>query len=314
MNIQETQRILRTLKSSYPHAFSILTNGDDMLHVWSEEFSNVPYQYVNVGVKNITKTSEYPPNIAQIYNEILRCCKVYLPSSVDCWSLLKKLFNDPECYNSEKKCEEYFKSLPPFVQEILETPDTLNYYLLRRNTGDEHFVILDFEKRYANVVEQEKNLIFWANDFNKAIAYKKREYDYIRSLNVKRKENEIKEIEFNKQLQLEQVNAMTEEVKEILSSHKNKTQEVSLDNIAQNLTYTEIMKYLKSHMGEYDVFDDVVLYGCSEEVLQHDYENGLSNGDKAEIDALRKNYALMQKINDETKLEKIDFQTDSVYI
>ena len=233
---------------------------------------------------------------------------------MDCWDLIKNVFNDIECYTSANKCEEYFKSLPQFVQKILETSNTLDYYLMQKNNGDEHYVNIDFEKRYSNVVDQERDLIFWANDFNKAIAYKKREYDYIRSLNVKRKEIENEEIEYNKQLQIEQINAMTDEVKEILSSHKHKTHGLSLDDIAQKLTYAEIIRYLNRHKGEYDVFNDVVLYGCSEEVLQHEYKNGISNGDKAEIDALRKNYALMQKISDELKLEKIDFQTDPVYI
>ena len=316
MNVQETRRILRELKGAYPYFFGSLNEdeGNDLLIVWSEEFSNIPYQYVNMAIKRKIKSLEYTPNIAEIYNEILKCCSVYLPSSVDCWNLLKKVFDDPKYYNSEGNCSEYFKSLPQFVQKILETPDTLSYYLSRRNSGDERYANIDFEKRYANVVEQEKDLIFWANDFNKAIAYKKREYDYIRSLNAKRKEIENEEIEYNKQLQIEQVNAMTEEVKQILSLQKNKAHELSLDDIAQKLTYSEIMGYLNRHAGEYDVFNDVVLYGCSEEVLHHEYENGISNGDKAEIDALRKNYALMQKISDELKLEKIDFQTDPVYI
>ena len=39
-------------------------------------------------------------------------------------------------------------------------------------------------KVYMIMGARNKDLIFWANDFNKAIAYKKREYDYIRSLNV----------------------------------------------------------------------------------------------------------------------------------
>lgn len=316
MNVQETRRILRELKGAYPYFFGSLNEdeGSSLLIVWSEEFSNIPYQYVNMAIKRKIKSLEYTPNIAEIYNEILKCCSVYLPSSVDCWNLLKKAFDDPKYYNSDESCTEYFKSLPQFVQKILETPDTLSYYLSRRNSGDERYANIDFEKRYANVVDQERNLIFWANDFNKAIAYKKREYDYIRSLNVKRKEIENEEIEYNKQLQIEQINAMTDDVKEILSSHKSKTHELSLDEIAQKLTYTEILEYLNCHKEEYDVFNDVVLYGCSEEVLQHEYKNGISNGDKAEIDALRKNYALMQKISDELKLEKIDFQTDPVYI
>lgn len=316
MNIQETKKILKALKSGYQHAFSIIQIGDgnDMLLTWNKEFANIPYQYVKVAVERKTKTSEYPPNIGQIYNEILKCCNIYFPSSVDCWDLIKNVFDDIECYTSEDKCEEYFKSMPQFIQKILESPSTLSYYLALKSSGDEHFVNIDFEKRYSAVVDQEKNLIFCANDFDKAIAYKKREYDYIRSLNVKRKEIQNKKIEYNKQLQIEQINAMTDGVKEILSSHKNKTNELSLDEIAQKLTYTEIMRYLNRHKGEYDVYNDVVLYGCSEEVLQHEYKNGISNGDKAEIDALRKNYALMQKINDELKLEKIDFQTDPVYI
>ena len=316
MNIQETKRILRALKATYPHYFSTLTrmDGEDMFFEWSKAFANVPYQYVNVAIERKMKTSVRPPNVAQIYNEILKECEVYLPSSVDCWDLIKNVFNDIECYTSANKCEEYFKSLPQFVQKILETSNTLDYYLMQKNNGDEHYVNIDFEKRYSNVVDQERDLIFWANDFNKAIAYKKREYDYIRSLNVKRKEIENEEIEYNKQLQIEQINAMTDEVKEILSSHKHKTHELSLDDIAQKLTYAEIIRYLNRHKGEYDVFNDVVLYGCSEEVLQHEYKNGINNGDKAEIDALRKNYALMQKISDELKLEKIDFQTDPVYI
>lgn len=316
MNIQETTKILKALKSGYQHAFSIIQVGDgnDMLITWNKEFANVPYQYVKVAIERKTKASEYPPNIGQIYNEILKCCNIYFPSLVDCWDLIKNVFDDIECYTSEDKCEEYFKSMPQFIQKILESPSTLSYYLARKSSGDEHFINIDFEKRYSTVVDQEKNLIFCANDFDKAIAYKKREYDYIRSLNVKRKKIQNKKIEYNKQLQIEQINAMTDEVKEILSSHKNKTHELSLDDIAQKLTYTEILQYLNHHKGEYDVFNDMVLYGCSEEVLQHEYENGISNGDKAEIDALRKNYALMQKINDELKLEKIDFQTDPVYI
>ena len=316
MNIQETKKILKALKSGYQHAFSIIQVGDgnDMLLTWNKEFANVPYQYVKVAIERKIKASEYPPNIGQIYNEILKCCNIYFPSLVDCWDLIKNVFDDIECYTSEEKCEEYFKSMPQFIQKILESPSTLSYYLTRKSSGDEHFINIDFEKRYSTVVDQEKNLIFCANDFDKAIAYKKREYDYIRSLNVKRKKIQNKKIEYNKQLQIEQINAMTDEVKEILSSHKNKTHELSLDDIAQKLTYTEILQYLNRHKGEYDMFNDVILYGCSEEVLQHEYENGISNGDKAEIDALRKNYALMQKINDELKLEKIDFQTDSVYI
>lgn len=316
MNIQETNRVMKEIKMGYPYFFGKLTkeDGNDMLLTWSKEFANVPYQYVNIAMDHLMKSLEYAPSIAEVYKEILKCCKVYFPSSVDCWDLIKNVFDDIEYYTSEEKCVEYFNSLPQFVQKILESPSTLSYYLARKSNGYEYFANVDFEKRYANVVEQEKDLIFWANDFNKAIAYKKREYDYIRSLNVKRKEIENEEIEYNKQLQIEQINAMTDDVKEILSSHKSKTHELSLDEIAQKLTYTEILEYLNHHKGEYDVFNDLVLYGCSEEVLQHEYKNGISNGDKAEIDALRKNYALMQKINDELKLEKIDFQTDPVYI
>ena len=59
----------------------------------------------------------------------------------------------------------------------------------------------------------------------------------------------------------------------------------------------DIYEFLKAKPCDYDVFEDLVMYGCAEYICHCEKDYGeLSNGDQAEVEALTKNKCLMSKV------------------
>ncbi|WP_050636155.1 replicative helicase loader/inhibitor [Candidatus Stoquefichus sp. SB1] len=96
MTEQETQQILKVLKTNYPNSFKSMSSEEsyNYLSLWHEAFKNNDVILVIKAVKEIiyTDTREFAPNIAQVKSVIAKYNTSNLLESKQ--SLMKKYDND----------------------------------------------------------------------------------------------------------------------------------------------------------------------------------------------------------------------------
>lgn len=125
MTEQETQQILKVLKTNYPNSFKNMSSEEsyNYLSLWHEAFKNDDVRLVIKAVKEIiyTDTREFAPNIAQVKSFMAKYNTNNLLESKQ--SLMKKYdknFDDQYDYREDEMICLIFHKMKDAQGELLE--------------------------------------------------------------------------------------------------------------------------------------------------------------------------------------------------
>jgi hypothetical protein len=165
MNKEETKQILTVLRINYPHSFKNLTNEEtfQFLDLWSEAFKNDDASLVATAVKSIiySDTREFAPNIGQVKAKMFELSGITQMDVGEAW---QKVMRNISC--NPQYARENYEKLPANIQKALGSYGVLKEIGYMDDTAVS-FARRDFEKRFAQVLEEEKtNLISGLIDAN----------------------------------------------------------------------------------------------------------------------------------------------------
>lgn len=157
MTLEESKQILTILKSNYPNSFKgwdkeLATN---FMLLWSEAFKNDDVREVVKAVKHIiyTDVRDFPPNIAQVKNEMFKNCE---PMQVDSSKAWEMVLRGAKCDYS--RAREHFDKLPRNIQKAVGSPSFL-VELGYSNRDSVGFKRKEFEQNLKQVLDREKEKV-----------------------------------------------------------------------------------------------------------------------------------------------------------
>lgn len=156
MNLEESYKIVVTLKAVYNAAFSKYnkTDFDNLARAWAACFSEYDYKAVSAGVQAFmtSNPSQFPPVPAQIIREIHDLQPQKQLTANEGWALVYKAICN-STYNAQRE----FEKLPETVQKAVGSADNLKAMAMDSefNFGVEqsHFV-----KAFNTIQERESRL------------------------------------------------------------------------------------------------------------------------------------------------------------
>lgn len=156
MTRDETKKILMSVQAMYP-----LYKPDDKtvtIEVWHRMLANEPYQLVDTALQLYVRedTKGYPPSIGQIFDRIRRIQALHTPqedtlTDLEAWALVAKALK-----NSGYEAKEEFRKLPPVVQKILGSHDTLRDWAMLDSDEVHTVVQSNFCRAYRTMIQREK--------------------------------------------------------------------------------------------------------------------------------------------------------------
>lgn len=154
MTFEETREILRILKLNYMASFSKMTKEDsmDFLNLWSEAFKNDDVRLVIQAVKSIiySDTREFAPNIGQVKAKMFGLSGIKQMDVGEAW---QKVMRNISC--NPQYARENYEKLPANIQKALGSYGVLKEIGYMDNNAV-NFARRDFEKRFKEVLEEEK--------------------------------------------------------------------------------------------------------------------------------------------------------------
>ena len=126
MKLEETIKIIKIVKSSYPRFYDKVNAEDfnDMIDTWNLMLEEYDYPNVQAGLISFIKTdtSGFPPSVGQIVAMMpsVRNDTQATIAPLEAWALVAKAIG-----NSNYHSEEEFEKLPPLIQKAVGNPATL---------------------------------------------------------------------------------------------------------------------------------------------------------------------------------------------
>lgn len=121
MTREEVTKMLSILKVAYPNFYKDITKQDGLrtIDVYSEMFKDDDANLVNLAIKELINSFQYPPTIADIKNKMYQLTTVE-KTPTELWNELAKALRD-SIYHSE----EQFEILSPEVKAFVRSPAQL---------------------------------------------------------------------------------------------------------------------------------------------------------------------------------------------
>lgn len=121
MTRDEVTKILSVLKVSYPNFYKNITKQDafETINVYCEMFKDDNANLVNLAVKELINSFQYPPTVADIKNKMYQLTSEE-KTPAELWDELAKALRD-SIYHSEQQ----FAKLSPEVKAFVRTPAQL---------------------------------------------------------------------------------------------------------------------------------------------------------------------------------------------
>lgn len=155
MDRTETIKIMAVLRAAYPMYYAKQSTEDlqGVVNLWTEMFSDEPYQLVAMAVKALIKTrvSTFPPAIGEITEKIMQLTKPDEMTELEAWALVSKALK-----NSGYSSREEFEKLPPIIQRIIGSHYQLREWSQLDQDEVDTVVASNFQRSYRARAKSER--------------------------------------------------------------------------------------------------------------------------------------------------------------
>lgn len=155
MTRTETIAILKILKLTYPTVYKDYTKeqGNELIGLWQMMFSEEPAQLVTEAVKSVIVTSEYPPTIAHVKNQIkiITGGDRNYPTEEEAWNKVHRALSN-SYYNSVSE----FEKLDPDIRRLIGSHTVLREYSQMEVSTLNTVVKSNFIKSYRSIISEKK--------------------------------------------------------------------------------------------------------------------------------------------------------------
>ncbi len=151
MTREETKALMAILKAAYPNFYKDISKEEAKAAVdlWATMFSDTPAMLVIEAVKSLICTLKYPPTIADVKEKIHLLTQPQGMSELEAWNTVRKAI-------SYYDADETFAQLPPLLQKIVGSPNTLREWALMDVETVNSVIQSNFMRSYRAKVTQEK--------------------------------------------------------------------------------------------------------------------------------------------------------------
>ena len=155
MTYDETLKIFAVLKANYNNFFKSITRADaeGQVGLWADMFQDEPYSLVSTAVKCYiaTDVSGYPPNVGIIKEQIRKLTQKDDMTEQEAINLIMKALSN-SIYDSEKE----FNKLPPVLQSLVGSPNTLREWAVMDSDTVNSVVASNVMRSYRVAVEKQR--------------------------------------------------------------------------------------------------------------------------------------------------------------
>lgn len=166
MTRQEALAIMAMLKTAYPSFYKDFSKEElnAAVNLWATMFSEEPIQVVTEAIKALMCTLKYPPTIADVKEKIAAIMhpEMMTMTEMEAWQKVRRAIS---YYNAD----ETFAQLPPVIQKIVGSPNTLREWaqmeaemvdsVIQSNFMRSYKARVAHEKEYAMLPASTRNLI-----------------------------------------------------------------------------------------------------------------------------------------------------------
>jgi len=153
MTRQETKDLMAILKAAYPNFYKDISKEEAKAAVdlWTTIFSDTPAKLVIEAVKSLICTLKYPPTIADVKEKIAAIMnpEMMTMTEMEAWQKVRRAIN---YYHAD----ETFAQLPPNIQKIVGSPNTLRYWAQMEAEMVDSVIQSNFMRSYKAKMTQEK--------------------------------------------------------------------------------------------------------------------------------------------------------------
>lgn len=155
MTLEETLKVFSVLKANYPNFFKNISriDAEAQVSLWCEMFQDTPYELVGAAIKSYiaTNTTDYPPNVGKIKDQIRKLTKKDEMSEQEAVNLILKA-----CSNSSYHSQEEFNKLPPILQKLVGSPNQLREWAVMDRDVVNSVVSSNLMRSYRVMAERER--------------------------------------------------------------------------------------------------------------------------------------------------------------
>lgn len=151
MTRQEALAVMAMLKTAYPNFYKDLSKEDvnAAVNLWATMFSEEPIQVVTEAIKTLMCTLKYPPTIADVKEKIVAIMHPEVMTEMEAWQKVRRAIS---YYNADEK----FAQLPPVIQKIVGSPNTLREWAQMEADIVDSVIQSNFMRSYKAKMKQEK--------------------------------------------------------------------------------------------------------------------------------------------------------------
>ena len=153
MTRDETKALLAILKAAYPNFYKDMTTDDakSIINLWAAMFAEDPAPVVIEAVKSLICTLKYPPTIADVKEKIAAIMhpEMMTMTEMEAWQKVRRAIS---YYNAD----ETFAQLPPVIQKIVGSPNTLREWAQMEAEMVDSVIQSNFMRSYKAKMTQEK--------------------------------------------------------------------------------------------------------------------------------------------------------------
>lgn len=146
--------MLEIIQTAYSRFYQTTKSSDlvKVLDLWAEMFKDDDPVVVAVAVKNLIKTLEFPPTIADVRKEVAKLVNVTAnePTATDEYNAIRQAIKSSGYYSVEN-----FEKLPAVAKQFVGNPNQLKDWALREDFNEE-VLRGQFFKQYDTIKEQQK--------------------------------------------------------------------------------------------------------------------------------------------------------------
>ena len=151
MTRQEALAIMAILKTAYPSFYKDFSKEElnAAVNLWATMFSEEPIQVVTEAIKALMCTLKYPPTIADVKEKIVAIMHPEVMTEMEAWQKVRRAI-------SYYDADETFAQLPPILQKIVGSPNTLREWAQMETEIVDSVIQSNFMRSYKARVAHEK--------------------------------------------------------------------------------------------------------------------------------------------------------------
>lgn len=153
MTRDEVTAILAVLKTAYPTFYKNMSDDEieDVIDLWATMFADDEVRIVTEAVRAYiaTDTKGFPPVIGQIKEKIQEITQPKMMTEMEAWERVKRAI-------SYYHATEAFANLPPILQKIVGSPNTLREWAVMDSETVNSVIQSNFMRSFKTVAERER--------------------------------------------------------------------------------------------------------------------------------------------------------------